>query len=136
MRAKNVTDESRPDLETVPVRQGYARWSETYDTQDNPLIALEEPLVRSLLGDVQQLSVADIGCGTGRHTLYLSEAGARVTGTDFAPEMMAQAVEKTTGHDVRFVSHDLTERFPFDNNGGRSLSYAVSSWSTFPTWTP
>ena len=30
-----MSDESRADLETVPVRQGYARWSETYDTQDN-----------------------------------------------------------------------------------------------------
>ena len=80
------------------------------------MIILEEPLLRSLLGNVQELSVADIGCGTGRHTLYLSEAGARVTAIDFAPEMMAQAIEKTKDHDVRFVTHDLTERLPFDND--------------------
>ena len=71
----DVTDELRADPETVPVRQGYARWSETYDTQDNPLIVLEEPLMRFLLGDVQDLRVADMGCGTGRNTVYLSEAG-------------------------------------------------------------
>ena len=58
-----MSDGSGVDLETVSVRQGYARWSETYDTQDNFLIILEEPLLRSLLGDVQELSVADIGCG-------------------------------------------------------------------------
>ena len=111
-----MSNESKADLETVPVRQGYARWSETYDTQDNPLIILEGPLLRSLLGDVQELSVADIGCGTGRHTLYLSESDARVTAIDFAPEMIAQAIEKTKDHDVRFVTHDLTERLPFDND--------------------
>ena len=111
-----MSDELKADLETVPVRQGYARWSETYDMQDNSLIILEEPLLRSLLGNVQELSVADIGCGTGRHTLYLSEAGARVTAIDFASEMMAQAIEKTKDHDVRFVTHDLTERLPFDND--------------------
>ena len=111
-----MIDESRVVTEIVPVRQGYARWSETYDTQDNPLIVLEEPLVRSLLGDVRELSVADIGCGTGRHTLYLAEAGARVTAVDFAPEMMAQAIGKAKKHDVRFVTHDLTGRFPFDND--------------------
>ena len=111
-----MSDEARVDLETVPVRQGYARWAEKYDTQDNPLIILEEPLVRSLLGDVQELSIADIGCGTGRHTLYLLEAGAKVTATDFVAEMMTQAIEKTKDQDVRFVTHDLTERFPFDND--------------------
>ena len=110
-----MIDESRPD-DPVPVLQGYARWSGTYDTQDNSLIVLEEPLVRSLLGDVRQLSVADIGCGTGRHTAYLAEAGARVTAVDFAPDMMAQAIEKAKGHNVRFVSHDLTEPFPFDKD--------------------
>ena len=108
-----MTDESRADLETVSVQQGYARWSETYDVQDNWLIIREEPLVRSLLGDVQGLSVADIGCGTGRNTVYLAEAGAKVTATDFSPEMMVQAVAKVKDRGVRFVTHDLKERFPF-----------------------
>ena len=111
-----MSDTARADPETVPGRQGYARWAETYDTQDNPLTVLEGPLVRSLLGDVQELSVADIGCGTGRHTLHLLEAGAKVTATDFSAEMMAQAIEKTKNQDVRFVTHDLRERFPFDND--------------------
>ena len=110
-----MIDEARPD-EAVPVRQGYARWAETYDTQDNPLIVLEKPLARSLLGDVRQLTVADIGCGTGRHALYLAKAGAGVTAVDFAPEMMTQAIEKAKGHNVRFVAHDLTERLPFDKD--------------------
>ena len=111
-----MTDEPRADLETVPVRQGYARWAEMYDEQDNPLIVLEEPRVRSLLGDVKGLTVADIGCGTGRHTIHLSEVGAQVTAVDFAPEMMAQAIEKAKDLEVRFVTHDLTERFPFDSD--------------------
>ncbi len=111
-----MTDELRADPETVPVRQGYARWSETFDTQDNPLIILEEPLMRSLLGDVQDLRVADIGCGTGRNTVYLCEAGASVTATDFTPEMIAQAIEKAKDQEVRFVTHDLAEGFPFAND--------------------
>ena len=36
-----MIDESRVVTETVPVRQGYVRWSETYDTQDNALRAKE-----------------------------------------------------------------------------------------------
>ena len=29
---------------------------------------------------------------------------------------MSQAIEKTGGQGVRFVTHDLTERFPFDDD--------------------
>lgn len=102
--------------QTVPVQHGYARWSEIYDGQDNPLIVLEEPLVRALVGDVQGLTVADIGCGTGRHTVHLAEAGARVTAVDFTPEMMAQAIEKTKDKEVRFVTHDVKKRLSLDSN--------------------
>ena len=108
-----MADASRDNLEVVSVQQGYARWSETYDIQDNPLIILEEPLVRALLGNVHGLSVADIGCGTGRHTVYMAETGAQVTAIDFSQEMMARAIEKTKGWDIQFVTHDLTVRLPF-----------------------
>ena len=47
-------------------REGYGRWAENYDGEDNPLVALEEPLVDPLLGDVAGARAIDIGCGTGR----------------------------------------------------------------------
>ena len=108
-----MADTSRDNLEVVSVQQGYARWSETYDIQDNPLTILEEPLVRALLGNLHGLSVAEIGCGTGRHTVYMAEAGAQVTAIDFSQEMMARAIEKTKDWDIQFVTHDLTDRLPF-----------------------
>lgn len=108
-----MADASRDNLEVVSVQQGYARWSETYDIQDNPLIILEEPLVRALLGNVHGLSVADIGCGTGRHTVYMAETGAQVTAIDFSQEMMTRAIEKSKDWDIQFVTHDLTDRLPF-----------------------
>ena len=107
-----MADASKDSLE-VPVHQGYARWSETYDAQDNPLTILEKPLIRALLGNVQGLSVADIGCGTGRHAVCMAKAGAQVTAIDFSQEMMARAIERTRDWNIQFVAHDLTERLPF-----------------------
>lgn len=71
------------DVKRLPVRDGYDRWAEIYDDEDNPLILIEEPEVEALLGPVRGLRIADIGCGTGRHALRLAADGAIVTGVDF-----------------------------------------------------
>jgi len=92
------------------VRSGYDRWATIYDREANPLIALEEPVVREALGDVAGLSALDLGCGTGRHSVWLASAGATVTGIDFS-EGMLEAARRKAGA-VRFLAHDLHQRLP------------------------
>jgi ubiquinone/menaquinone biosynthesis C-methylase UbiE len=92
----------------LPTREGYDRWAEIYDVEDNPLIALEEPEVDRLLGDVAGLDVLDVGCGTGRHSLRLAAHGARVVGIDFSDGMLARAKEKEGAAQVRWVVADAT----------------------------
>jgi ubiquinone/menaquinone biosynthesis C-methylase UbiE len=101
------------DIEILETRDGYDRWAEIYDGEGNPLIALEEPLVAQLLGDVRGLSIVDVGCGTGRHALALSARGADVTAVDFSEEMLARARTKPGADRVRFVAHDLARPLPF-----------------------
>lgn len=59
------------------------------------------------------MSVLDLGCGTGRHTQWLANSGATVTGVDFSEEMLEKARSKVTTDVVRFLTHDLHEPFPF-----------------------
>lgn len=94
-------------FEEVPTVEGYDRWSAIYDAEDNPLIALEAPRVQERLGNVRGLSVADLGCGTGRHALRLAAAGAVVTAVDFSEGMVAQARDKPGWERITFVRHDL-----------------------------
>ncbi len=96
-------------LEIVPTEAGYDRWAEIYDSDDNPLVLLEEQHLAPLVGDVLGLAVADIGCGTGRHALRLAAAGARVTAVDFSEAMLQRARAKPAAGAVRFVRHDLAE---------------------------
>ena len=96
-----------------PVRAGYDRWAPVYDHDGNPLQALEEPRVRELAGDVRALAVLDLGCGTGRHSLWLAAAGARVTAIDFSEGMLAEARQKPGADAVRFLAHDLHRPLPF-----------------------
>ena len=97
----------------LSTRDGYDLWAEIYDTEDNPLIALETAKVKRLLGDVRNLNIADIGCGTGRHALMMTTAGARVTAVDFSERMLSKAMAKPGAEAIRFIQHDITEAFPF-----------------------
>lgn len=95
------------------VRSGYDRWAAIYDVEANPLIAIEEPVMREAIGDVAGLEVLDLGCGTGRHSLWLASAGATVTGVDFSEGMLEEARGKPGADAVRFLAHDLHQALPF-----------------------
>ena len=105
------------------VRAGYDRWAKVYDHDANPLPALEEPCVREALGEVRAREVLDLGCGTGRHTAWLAEAGARVTAVDFSVGMLEQARKRVPVGNVCFVPHDLHHPLPF---GDTSFDAVVS----------
>ena len=98
---------------TSTVRDGYDRWAAVYDHDGNPLQGLEGPVVRAAVGDVRELTALDLGCGTGRHTVWLAEAGARVTAVDFSAGMLAEARRKPGAAEVQFVVHDLHQPLPF-----------------------
>lgn len=95
------------------VRGGYDRWAAVYDHDANPLQALEGPVVRAAVGDPSGLTALDLGCGTGRHALWLAAAGAAVTAVDFSEGMLAEARRKPGAERVRFVAHDLHAPLPF-----------------------
>ncbi|HEY7039924.1 MAG TPA: class I SAM-dependent methyltransferase [Methylomirabilota bacterium] len=99
----------------LPTREAYDLWAEVYDRDGNPLIALEERHIGALIGEVAGLSVADVGCGTGRHAIRLAAAGARVTAIDFSPGMLAVAQAKPGAERVRFMRHDVAAPLPFEN---------------------
>jgi 2-polyprenyl-3-methyl-5-hydroxy-6-metoxy-1,4-benzoquinol methylase len=102
-------------LHVVPTQAGYDRWAEIYDGEDNPLVVLEEELFPPLVGPVSGLSVADIGCGTGRHALAWAGAGAQVTAVDFSEGMLQKAKAKPGAEAVRFLCHDLSKPFPLES---------------------
>jgi ubiquinone/menaquinone biosynthesis C-methylase UbiE len=97
---------------TVPTREGYDRWSAIYDSDGNPLIALEAPVFARMLGEVRGLAVADIGAGTGRHSLYLVDRGARVVAVDLSLGMLSRARAKPGSRDVAFVCADCAAGLP------------------------
>lgn len=66
------------------------------------------------VGGRSAVEALDVGCGTGFLSLELAARGHRVTGIDFAPEMLALAKEKAASAEapVRF-EHADAENLPF-----------------------
>jgi SAM-dependent methyltransferase len=85
----------------------YRSWAETYDEPGNPIIALEEPVVWSLLESLPPGLALDAACGTGRHTRQLARLGHEVLGIDLTPEMLRRAAENVP--EASFVVGDLRQ---------------------------
>lgn len=89
----------------------------------NPYTALyEAPGLRALLPPLAGRRVLDAGCGGGRTSAWLVEAGAEVVGIDVSPELLRLARERLPA--ASFVLADLAEPLPFADS---SFDLVVSS---------
>ncbi|MEO3999062.1 class I SAM-dependent methyltransferase [Mesorhizobium sp. CAU 1732] len=109
-------------------RKAYAAFAERYDAiaptkAHNALY--ERPATHALLGDVDGLDVLDAGCGSGIGTERLARGGARVSGFDITPEMLALARKRCEGLNVAFHDSDLSQ--PLDWLADESFDRVLSS---------
>ena len=89
--------------------QAYALVAQQYDSQPNPLLALEERIVLRLLPLIAGKCVLDVGCGTGRWLAKLIDHGPReMWGVDTSPEMLSVAAAKL-GNTARLSVANVVE---------------------------
>lgn len=126
LRAVNTTSPPTSPASLAAVRTGYDRWASIYDHDANPLQALEGPKFREAIGNPHALNALDLGCGTGRHALWLASEGATVTALDFSEGMLDQARKKPGAERVRFIAHDLHTPLPFAAESTNQFDLVVS----------
>jgi ubiquinone/menaquinone biosynthesis C-methylase UbiE len=106
--------------ESISAREGYDRWAPTYDQSPNPVVAMDEIVlgrrIAQMAGQMSGQVVIDAGCGTGRHTLRLARAAARVIAMDFSSQMLARVADKLQAgrlaDKVELIEHDLHQPVP------------------------
>ncbi len=103
--------------EHVTTRDGYDRWSQLYDDEFNPLIEIEQPLLRRRVGDPGGRRVLDVGTGTGRQALWAAGQGAVVTALDFSTGMLDRARAKPGFERITLIEHDLLKPWPLPDDG-------------------
>jgi cytosine/adenosine deaminase-related metal-dependent hydrolase/SAM-dependent methyltransferase len=100
---------SSPGPTTITPSNGYRLWAESYDTDANPMLSLEERVLAPLLPSMDGLNVVDLGCGTGRWLdLLRSARPANLVGVDLSPEMLNQAKGKL-GEAATLICLDYTD---------------------------
>ena len=107
------------------VQQSYNNWAEQYDTNNNKTRDLEAIALRKTLGNISFNSVLEVGCGTGKNTMWLMEKANHVTAIDLSDEMLAKAKEKINSANVHFLQADIKNEWTFTNQVYDVISFSL-----------
>lgn len=94
------------------IRDAYDRWSHQYDEQENATRDLDAALLPRLAPPLAGKSVLEVGCGTGKNSVWLASRCARLTGLDFSAGMLLRARTRVAAAHVHFVQADITVPWP------------------------
>lgn len=94
-------------------QNAYNEWSGSYDSDENLTRDLDQRVTMELLGNLQFDSILEIGCGTGKNTVFLSKIGSVVHAVDFSQGMIEKAREKVQADNVHFSLMDITQTWDF-----------------------
>ncbi len=90
------------------IQNAYDEWSGIYDSNQNFTRDLDAQVTREILSGQRFDSILELGCGTGKNTVFLARIGEQVHAFDFSEGMIQKAREKVKSDNVRFEIADLT----------------------------
>ena len=96
----------------------FENYGEKYDTEVFTRGTVGEcDFIEQEIGFNKSMKILDIGCGTGRHSIELSNRGYNVTGIDLSDSQLARGREKSEkqGLKIDFLKYDARE-LPFEND--------------------
>ncbi|MCJ1285458.1 hypothetical protein MMC26_004798 [Xylographa opegraphella] len=116
--------EKRPIVH-LPTTAAYDRWAPVYDHDDNPLQALDDLELSTLLPEFlallpksphkRAIRLVDLGCGTGRNTLkLLSLPNTHITGLDASPNMLNIARQRCISRLDSLAGGNRVEKVDFE----------------------
>lgn len=96
-------------------REAYNTWSANYDHVENKTRDLEAKALRETVSG-EELEILEIGCGTGKNTVWLLSKAKHLVGADFSEEMLAKAKKKIPDEKADFRRMDLREDWNLPEN--------------------
>lgn len=99
----------------MSIETAYNNWAKQYDTNKNRTRDLDIQSTIDTLSKYEFKNVLELGCGTGKNTVWLLNRAEQIIGLDFSQEMLALAKQKITDARVEFRKADLTQNWAIDN---------------------
>ncbi len=109
----------------MDVREAYNDWAAQYDSNDNKTRDLEAKALRSSLGSIDFKTCLEIGCGTGKNTVWFREKATRVSSVDLSEEMLLKAKQKIDSPHVKFIQADITGPWRFVEDTYDLVSFSL-----------
>ncbi len=94
------------------IQRAYDEWSVNYDADENLTRDLDARITREALSGGHFKSVLELGCGTGKNTVFFAQIADSVHALDFSQGMIEKARQKVQAGNVRFEQADLTQPWP------------------------
>ena len=88
----------------------FENYGQKYDNENFTQGTVGEcDFIENELKSDKSLKILDVGCGTGRHAIELSQKGYTVTGIDLSDTQLTRAREKAGRNNLKinFVKHPL-----------------------------
>jgi ubiquinone/menaquinone biosynthesis C-methylase UbiE len=95
------------------VAGSYDRWSNQYDSNVNRTRDLEAISLRQSLKEQHFRRILEIGCGTGKNTVFLQTIGDEIIAVDISGEMLSVAKKKISSPNVSFLHADIQQQWDF-----------------------
>jgi ubiquinone/menaquinone biosynthesis C-methylase UbiE len=99
----------------MSIEKAYNSWAEQYDSNDNKTRDLDAFATKETLSQYRFKNVLELGCGTGKNTLWLLDKAEQIIGLDFSSEMLNLAREKIKDGKVEFAKTDLNNEWEVEN---------------------
>lgn len=96
----------------MSIRDAYTNWAASYDEDRNLTRDLDQVVTRHMLAQQHPATILEIGCGTGKNTVFLVDIGKHVLALDFSEGMIRQAKAKGLSDKVLFTVADLNQTWP------------------------
>jgi ubiquinone/menaquinone biosynthesis C-methylase UbiE len=109
----------------MSISKAYNQWAPTYDSMANKTRDLEERAARETLKYQHFEHIVELGCGTGKNTVWLLDKAERLTALDFSEEMLAIAKQKVNHDNVLFHKTDLTKSWPAQTESADLISCSL-----------
>ncbi len=96
----------------MSIANAYNAWSDSYDTNENKTRDLDQIVTQKTLSRYDFQQVLELGCGTGKNTLWLLGKAEKLIAVDISEGMLRKAKEKINSPSVTFLQADLTRPWP------------------------